>query len=145
MVLADPAGSILVDYVKTGNVGTAQHVYTTPATYTVSVVATDSSGATGSATIVLVVGNFTALAAEFTISPSSGPAATTTFTFNASDSAPRETIVDYAWDFGDGTSGSGQTTTHSYAGKTAGTYTVRLTVTDNSGRTATKTHTVQIT
>lgn len=37
----------------------------------------------------------------------------------------------YVWDFGDGNTGAGETTTHSYT--TAGTYTASLTVTDDKG------------
>ncbi len=42
---------------------------------------------------------------------------------------PDGSIVSYAWSFGDGWSGSGATTTHSY--QTAGVYSVTLCVTDN--------------
>jgi PKD repeat protein len=55
--------------------------------------------------------------------------------FNASISAlnPKTNapIISYAWDFGDGTSGSGMTATHTYA--KAGSYTVKLNVTDSEG------------
>ncbi|MGB6689895.1 MAG: choice-of-anchor D domain-containing protein [Terracidiphilus sp.] len=53
-------------------------------------------------------------------------------TFNGSGStAPSgEKLTAYAWTFGDGATGTGASTTHSYA-KT-GTYTVKLTVTDTS-------------
>jgi PKD repeat protein len=44
---------------------------------------------------------------------------------------PDGTIVDYAWTFGDGASGSGPTPTHTYA--TQGLYAVALTVTDDDG------------
>jgi thermitase len=44
---------------------------------------------------------------------------------------PDGSIVDYTWDYGDGSSSSGMTGNHSYTND--GTYTVSLTVTDNDG------------
>ncbi|MHA7269823.1 PKD domain-containing protein [Arthrobacter sp. HLT1-20] len=62
---------------------------------------------------------------------------------NASASSdPDGNISSYAWNFGDSTTGTGQQTTHTYA--QAGTYQVTLTVTDNSGATATTSRTVQV-
>ncbi len=55
--------------------------------------------------------------------------------FSGADSTdPDGRIVSYAWDFGDGTTGSGVNVTHSY--KAAGTYKVTLTVTDDGKGTA---------
>ncbi len=47
---------------------------------------------------------------------------------------PDGTITSYAWDFGDGQADTGVAPSHTYA--SAGTYTVKLTVTDDSGATA---------
>ena len=54
-------------------------------------------------------------------------------TFSGAESTDNGTIVSYAWDFGDGSTGSGVTATHTY--KSAGTYTVTLTTTDDGGLT----------
>lgn len=56
-------------------------------------------------------------------------------TFNASGSWDNIGIIDYKWDFGDGSNATGVTTSHVYA--IAGVYTVTLTVTDVSGEVAT--------
>jgi uncharacterized delta-60 repeat protein len=50
------------------------------------------------------------------------------------------TVASYSWDFGDGTSAAGATPTHTYAKD--GTYTVRLTVTDDKGVPGTTTQTL---
>jgi PKD repeat protein len=52
--------------------------------------------------------------------------------FNAGGSSDSDgTIQTYAWDFGDGTTAGGLTAKHTY--QLPGTYTARLTVTDNGG------------
>jgi peroxiredoxin len=67
--------------------------------------------------------------ASFTRSPSSGVAPLAVF-FDAAESAdPDGTVASYAWDFGDGEASHGVTATHTY--ETAGTYSAKLTVTDD--------------
>src|SRR5262249_43294873 len=52
-------------------------------------------------------------------------------------------IVSYAWNFGDGQSGSGATATHTYSAQ--GTYVVALTVTDDRGASAHDTAVITVT
>ncbi len=53
---------------------------------------------------------------------------------------PDGSITQYSWDFGDGSSASGATATRTYA--SAGSFSVRLTVTDNGGATGSTASTV---
>jgi rhamnogalacturonyl hydrolase YesR len=55
---------------------------------------------------------------------------------------PDGTLTAYAWNFGDSTTGSGVSATHTYA--TGGTYSVSLTVTDNAGGTNTVSHPITV-
>ena len=66
--------------------------------------------------------------ASFTVSC---PQATCAFNASASSDTPPGTIASYAWDFGDGTTGTGASPTHTYT--SSGEKTVTLIVTDNEG------------
>ena len=69
--------------------------------------------------------------ASFTWTPSI-PKVGQTATFDASASKPNGgIIVDYAWNFGDGSSANGRVVAHAY--NSSGTYTVTLNVTDSNG------------
>jgi len=59
-------------------------------------------------------------------------------TFNAIGSFDLDgSITGYSWNFGDGTTGTGISTTHTYS--TTGNYSIKLTSTDNDGKTSTNT------
>ncbi|MCM3781741.1 S8 family serine peptidase [Neobacillus mesonae] len=64
-------------------------------------------------------------------------------TFDGSASYDEDgSIASYEWNFGDGTTGSGVTTVHTFT--RAGNYNVELTVTDDKGATNTKTFVIRI-
>lgn len=80
--------------------------------------------------------------ADYTADPKSGKAPLEV-TFNASVSVdPDGNIINYEWSFGDSSTGSGATVTNTY--KSAGDYTVTLTVTDNDGVTDSVSGTINV-
>ena len=80
--------------------------------------------------------------AQFTISPDDHGYPPFEASFDASaSSSPDAAVVDYAWDFGDGTTATGVTTTHTFDEK--GVYNVTLTITDSSGQSGTRTRMVE--
>jgi len=146
---SDPDGSI-ASYQWSFGDGTSSsgqstsHAYSYAGTYTVRLTVTDNDGATDMETrqVVITSAPNQPPVARISVSPSSGePGDWLTFS-GASSSDPDGSIVTYQWSFGDGTSGSGMTTNHAYSAQ--GTYTVRLTVTDNDGATDVETRQVVI-
>ena len=81
--------------------------------------------------------------AAFTFSPVT-PEVLQVVNFNASTSVPgtNRKIVSYSWDFGDGESKTGVTTTHDYV--ISGVYLVTLTVIDDAGNKATNSQPVTV-
>ena len=124
---------------------TIQHTFANQGRFFVTVTVRDDLGqtATSSSTIVVASG----LTASFTASQIPPPG-NHQESFDASNSVSNTgtKITDYTWDFGDGggatSTGSTATTTHTYA--VPGTYSVKLTITDDKGRTATTTVSVTV-
>ena len=81
--------------------------------------------------------------ASFTATPTSG-VAPLGVSFNASNSSDSDgSIISYAWDFKDGNTGNGETINHTFS--STGSYSVKLTVTDNEGATDSVTKTITVT
>lgn len=104
------------------------HVFQRPGLYTISLTATDNGGDSDTTSTQVFVRNRLPIA-NFSWTPHGAPASTpVSFTSLAND--PDGTILVYEWNFGDGSSALEQNPTHFY--QRSGTYTVTLTVTDNT-------------
>ena len=118
---------------------TTQHTYTADGNYTVMLTVRDADGGESTATQATNVVNNAPVAA-FTLS-----SAGLDITVDGTDSSDADGTIDsYHWSFGDGTpTASGKTASHQYASD--GTYIVKLTVTDNQGKTGSLQQTVNVT
>jgi len=129
---------------------TTSHTYIAAQTYTVTLRVTDDAGAIGQQTATLIINTTNGLpTADFIFSPSTAQPANTQIFFDASASRPftsNAPIVEYRWDFGDGSPdvvGPNARATKIF-GRGSATYQVRLTVTDSLGRRGTTTRAVQV-
>jgi len=124
---------------------TATHTYDAPGNYTAVVAVTDGNGNTDTATTEVEVteagggGDGSDLKAAFSADPN--PAGNDeSVSFDASDSSGD--IASYEWDFGDGTTDTGETASHTY--DQPGDYEVTLTVNGAAGNSDTATEIVTV-
>jgi PKD repeat protein len=119
---------------------TATHTYAEPGSYTATLTVTDDQGGWARDSKLVSI--------EPPPPPNAAPTASfglscagLSCTLDGGASADSDgTIVQYRWEFGDGATGSGRTVPHSYT--QAGSYTVKLTVTDDDGASGTASSTV---
>src|SRR5436190_9384616 len=153
-------GTLSARNLVTGNDGRATLVYTAPAAPAVAVdngtlvdivitpVGSDFNNSTPRTAAIRLVPPGTVVPPDglkpaFTFTPN-GPVDSQPVLFDASasSSAAANPIAGYSWNFGDGTFGSGITTSHAYG--LPRSYVVTLTVTDDSGKKGTTTATVSV-
>ena len=112
--------------------GSSSHTIANPIDAVLSafgVTVDDGSGGTGNSS---PTSSFTSSCAELACA------------FDGSGSADSDgSVVSWGWDFGDGSTGSGETIDHAYA--SSGGYTVTLTVTDNEGATDPESQNISVT
>lgn len=122
---------------------TTSHAFAKAGNYGVKLTVTDSRGAQAFKTQTVTVGAPTPPTVAFQISPSPAPVNADVF-FNASETnpAPGRTIVNYEWDFGDGSFSRGVAVSHKYTGQ--GLFTILLVATDDAGAVGRSTKTLQV-
>ncbi|MFE5909006.1 S8 family serine peptidase [Streptomyces wedmorensis] len=121
------------------------HTYASYGTYTVRLTVTDSSGRTGRNQTT-----FRLLAPNHNDKPTAKVSGFCTVNGNCSLNStgsydPDGTIASYAWNFGDGTTGTGAEISHQFPYDASGTYRTTLTVTDGKGGTGAASTTVTCT
>jgi len=122
-----------------GTGATTAHTYTVAGNFTATLTVTDSSGATNSSTVAVQI--ITAPVAK-PGGPYSGKVGVAVSFNGSASTAPPGQSLGFTWNFGDGATASGATPSHAYA--TAGTFTVSLTVTDDTAGTSIGTTTATI-
>jgi PKD repeat protein len=128
---------------RTGAIVT--HTFNAAGVYMVTLTVTDSGGASASRQRLVTVSRVASPTIASIAASPNPPLAGQLATFSATVTpAPNRTITNYEWNFGDGTSQttSGPTVTKRYA--TQGVYVVTLTVTQDTGQTASLSQQVNI-
>ncbi|MDP2390280.1 MAG: PKD domain-containing protein [Acidobacteriota bacterium] len=131
---------------RTANGVSVARSFSTVGTYTIVLTVTDDAGAFSQATQSLSVTANAGMNAVLVFSPTATLTTATEINFDASGSTSANPIVEYKFNWGDGTSEElqpGPINRHRFS--RAGTYVVRLTIKDSLGRTATTTVNVTIT
>jgi len=121
------------------------HTYQSAGSFTARLTVTDEAGASASASVVISVGSAPANQppqVRITATPTSG-SAPLSVQFNTIASDADGQVVGYSWDFGDGQTSTEAGPAHTYIGQ--GSFTARLTVTDNGGATASTTIVISVT
>jgi PKD repeat protein len=131
-----------------GSGASVQHTFGAAGTYNVTLTVRNDRGISASTTQAIPATASAAPTARITFSPAAvvGGATTVNFSGTTSTAAPGRSIVAYAWDFGDGATGTGATVTHVFpVVNAATTFKVTLTVTDDLGLTGSATADVNVT
>lgn len=112
------------------NTAQATHEYRNLDSYTAVLKVTDDKGASATGKVAITVGNEPPVA-QLSVTPKKGPKPLSVTLDGSRSHDPDDTDLTFAWDFGDGESGSGREIMHTY-GKD-GIYQITLIVSDPDG------------
>jgi PKD repeat protein len=132
-----------------GSGGTATHLYAAAGVYRAVLTVTDDKGANGAAAVTITVQRKEnppppvnqPPQARVGANPARGNAPLTV-AFSGAGSSDDGRIVSYDWNFGDGSTGSGVTASHTY--QRPGNFTATLTIKDDKGAQASASATIQV-
>jgi hypothetical protein len=127
------------DIIKGKEENKPEHVYKADGTYKVTLTVYDSIGKNDTTDVTLTIND---LGPTVEIKGDETGEAGTVLTFNADVVSPQDSISSYDWDFGDGTTGTGESITHTWT--IAGEFTVKVKVIDSDSSTAEDEFTVTV-
>ena len=131
----------IAEYSGSGNPPSIKkHVYQNAGTYTAKLTVWDDAGASAYDTVIIIVTE--ALIANFDCIPMPPIKVGEILNFMDNSTARNESIVNYTWNFGDGSHGYGKMVNHTYSEK--GKYNVTLIVKDENGNTDSYTMTIKV-
>lgn len=144
-----PLGSSYEWFFGDGNSGSGlstTNTYNTSGSYTVLVKVKNNNQILGQSSLaVTAVGQSVTPVPSFFAQQTNATTTGNFYSFNSTSSLARGTINSYVWDYGDGTSGRGSFSTHTYLQTTANqTFAVKLTITSDAGCLASKTQTINV-
>jgi len=134
----DPASGTANTSIETS----PSHTFATAATYSVKLTVTDNSGKTSVKTSDVVVTAATGTPPVASFDLPAGCTAGTPCGFHSTSTDADGTIDATLWEFGDGNTAEGADATHTFAA--AGTFNVKLTVTDDQGNPASVTQALTV-
>lgn len=112
---------------NTSTLANPANLYSTPGTYTITLIAYDGAGNTDTATAVNYITVIAKPHADFSANPLASCLDNNSYTFTNNSTG----AVSYLWDFGDGTTSTQNNPTHSYS--LSGSFTVTLIATNAFG------------
>lgn len=144
-----PSGSTYEWFFGDGNSGagaSTTNTYNVAGSYTVLVKVKNNSQILGQSTLaVTAVGQGVTPVASFYAQQTNATTAGNYYSFNSTSSLAKGAITSYVWDYGDGASGTGSFSTHTYTQIAASqNFTAKLTITSDAGCIATKTQTINV-